>query len=251
MDDTLTEETAELGTIVFAIGNLCEELSIPSKQRHVLCALIRAIMHSALVCIQPTRRMSYLEQWKSFLCCLPDKLSAHTEDQRFQIAIDEISRFHLEDRRGKRKPATPAPDKANCLLDRDGEFWFAHVPKELRDNPQEQINLAQNPQTVFLRPFNQTRVFAAEYRQLHAKLKKCDDLKNEKVWESEFPDVPVAMVRRWFEGRKPTPSDLAMLIAAYRVGIAPSRNNLSTFREILATENLLEKTTNSATFGEK
>jgi hypothetical protein len=234
------EERTELGFMIRAVIDLFEELSMPAPHLELLAELVRSLVATALVRAKPNRRMAYTDQWRQFLCYLPDLLSGHPADQRLRIAASAISQFRLQDGRGRRKPGPSLPAGTNQLLRRGEALWCAKVPEELLEKSRDQADLVQNPKTQFLRPLNQALVFAQEYHCLYPRFKGHDNLNRENLWKSEFPDVPVTVVRRWFDGWKPNPSDLAMLIAARRAGFVPSRNNLSTFREILATEKLLK-----------
>ena len=86
----------------------------------------------------------------------------------------------------------------------------------------------------FIRPWDQPRVLLDEYNRIYARLKGRKGLNAPALWRAEFPDVPEVLVCRWFIGHYPTPSALALLVAAHRARYTASLRNLSTFREELA-----------------
>lgn len=260
MIETLTDgEEAQLGLLVRAVHDLCVGLGIPPAFPSLL---VEALVRTALSRAKPNRRAAYLDQWRHYLCWFPDAMTRIPANQRSSFATKALREFRLQDWRGKGKVGTGIPAGANTLAARDGELWFAQVPEQARkpkpvtleppprdqwrrfqaghavhteDAPASPVDLAE---AKWLRPFNQPRVLRKEYQRLHQRLKGYKDrrrgLSEESIWKTEFPDVPVAVVRRWFVGRDPTSSDLALLVAAYRVGLAPSRGRLSRLREMVA-----------------
>lgn len=256
-----TEEEAELGLIVRAVQDLSEVLDLPKSSFSLVTSVVQRLVGTALSRAKPNRRMAFLDQWRQFMCWLPEALKATPPDQRVFVADTAIQAFTLTDWRGKRK----APDivhGANAIAMKDNEPWYVQVPVQAVEMPRlpsgplpedewqhfkasHPVHQADAPassidltQAMWLRPFNRPRVLRKEYERLHQRLKLLENqrrgLQDERIWKTEFPDVAETMVRRWFVGRDPTPSDLALLVAAYRVGLAPSYGSLSRLRETLA-----------------
>jgi len=257
-----TEEEVELGVIVRALQDMCEVLDLPKSSFSLVSAVVERLVGTALTRAKPNRRMAFLDQWRQFLCFLPEALRAAQPDQRLRIAVAAVQEFKLTDWRGKRKAGPAIPHGANAMAMKDNEPWYIQVPVQAVEMPPlppgplpederrrfeagHPVQVAEVPtssieltKAKWLRPFNQPRVLKKEYERLYPLLNLSEGprrgLRDEQVWKTEFPDVPETMVRRWFVGRDPTPSDLALLVAAYRVGLAPSLGSLSRFREKLA-----------------
>jgi len=86
----------------------------------------------------------------------------------------------------------------------------------------------------FIRTLNQAAVLLKGFDSLHPVLSGLQDLGLTDVRDKFFPDVPKIAFSRWTEGRTPTASDLAVLVAAHRAGMTASLGNLSTLRGWLA-----------------
>jgi hypothetical protein len=248
------EEEAEFGLIVRAVHDLGARLNLPALASMLVITLLQALVRSALVRAKPNRRLAYLSQWREFLCWLPDVLASVPPNKRIEACQKALKQFHLEDRRGQTKPASPIPNGTNCLLEMEGEYWFAKVPPE--DMPQKV--LAEPPpaklkrelfeggqiyesETVtsaiktehaeYLRPFNPPAVLKKEYEKLKRTL-PANEPPDEKAVAAIVPDIPVSLLKKWVEDAV-SRSDLALLIAARRARMTAKVTNLPQLHEAI------------------
>jgi len=249
------EEEAQLGILTRALQDLMSELGIPASALLLLPPLVETLLRGALARAKPNRRMSYLEQWRQFLCWLPTALASRPVDQRLKTAVEAICNFRLQDRRGKIKPGLPFPKGANRLLTKDGQLWYAKVreddvlkkviaeppPKELWEKLQagEEIYEAEvrtaplgSERAEYLRPFNPPGVLRAEYRKLMSTLPP-QDPPFENSASSAAPDIPLSLIRSWVVQGGTSRTDLALLIAARRARLTAKVTNLSHLHETL------------------
>jgi hypothetical protein len=254
--DRLTdEEEAQLGLLVRALQDLFSELQMPASEYQLLPLLIETLLRGALARAKPNRRMSYLEQWRQFLCWLPGALVSHSADQRLKVAVEAIRSFHLQDRRGKTKPGSPFPQGANCLLMKDGQPWYAKVPDEdmlkkdiAEPPPKELLERFQAGEEIYesevrtgsinaaraeyLLPFNPPCVLKTEYRKLISTLPS-QDPPDENSVASAVTDVPLGLIETWIIEGGVSRNDLALLIAARRAKLTAKATNLSRLHEAL------------------
>jgi hypothetical protein len=196
--------------------------------------------------INSRRRKAFAYQWQQLLCPLAEELTCIPEAERAGVVRNRVADFGLTDQRGRNKEPRSMVAGANVWVDRDGELWEASIPQsELRSTtmsaPDDAMPGGSVPASFdkskakLLRPRNQPAVLLREYEAIYSKLKaRKNDLRNAALQAQLFPDVEEATHRRWMEGRTPTPSELALLVAADRAKLVPSRRNLSRFRQLLA-----------------
>jgi len=244
------EEEAELSLAIRAAHDLCAAMKVATSASCFMISLLEGLVRTGLVRMKPNRRLTYLLQWRQFLCWLPDAVSLVPEAGRLPFVETAIREFRMEDQRGRSKPGPPFPEGANCLLDRDGEFWYAKVT--LKDIPEsvsglpslaelkekfdagEQIYESERPsiainteRAVFLRPFNPPSVLKKEYEKLIRILPQ-NDLKQPLDAKSVAPDVsdiPPQLIVDWVKDGV-SRTDLALLIAARRAKMTAKVSNL-------------------------
>jgi hypothetical protein len=249
------EENAQIELIVHATSDLCDELSVPEKFRGMFCELVRRLVTTAMIRVNPNRRMAYLDQWSRHLCYLPDRISRSPEDERIILVIKALKEFQPDDWRGKRKLGETVPEGTNCILLRDGEGWYSRVPDEelkpispptkpatkaqlrkMKDGllPAMKVSIPFDASNAeYLRPLNQNCVLVKEYNQILPQFKTCKDLNNENYWRQTFPDIPYEIVEQWLCNGI-SYWDAALLVAAYRSKLTASPGNLPHLRELMA-----------------
>lgn len=249
------EEKAELGLIVRGLHDLLIGLSIPPKCIPPIYELVHQLISTALTRAKPNRRMAYLEQWRHFLCFLPEFISRTPEIERIQIATKAIKDFQIEDRRGKKKPFETMPKDANCILLKNGDPWYCQVPEgSLYESPQSEkptktqigklksgrVHSETHPSSnihtteiKYLQPLNQPRVLSKEYNHILPIISSCNDIYNEEFWHLNFPDIPFAKINRWLVSG-PLHSEIALRVAACRINLNPPYQSISRLRLLLA-----------------
>jgi hypothetical protein len=253
-DNLSPEEAAELGFVIRAVHDLCAGLNVPTPASRLVTTLVEALVRSALVRAKPNRRLAYLSQWRQFLCWLPGVLALVPANKRIETCAKALKQFHLEDRRGQTKPASPFPNGVNCLLEKDGEYWFARVPPE--DMPQiayaelppaglkkkflagkqiyesEKVTSAiKTERAEYLRPLNPPAVLKKEYEKLKGSL-PANDPPDEETVAPIVPDIPVHLLTKWVKDGA-SRSDLALLIAARRARLTAKVTNLPHLHEAI------------------
>jgi len=232
------EEKAELGFLVSAIQDLLVSLGTTRELIPPLRELISNLIHTALLRAKPDRRLAYLNQWRQFLCSLPEFLSRHETAERISVMTKAVTQFRLQDQRGKRKPPMPIPTGTNCLLERRGFLWFGRIPDELRGAENADIK------REYFVPLNQPGVLKAEYTRLNLDpdavpadyeqrecLPAAPEREDEGVLAQRFA-VPRRLLHKWLvEGV--TREELALLIAAHRAGLTARHTNLNRLRQTL------------------
>jgi hypothetical protein len=253
-DNLSPEQEAEFGLIVRAVHDLCTSLNVAGPASGLVIALLEALVRSALVRAKPNRRVAYLSQWRQFLCWLPGVLASVPASKRIETCEKALRQFHLEDRRGQTKPASPIPDGTNCLLEKEGEYWFAKVPPD--DMPQrvlaepppaklkrelfegEQIyeservtSAIKTERAEYLRPFNPPAVLKKEYENLK-RILPANDPPDEAAVAHIVRDIPGNLLTTWVQ-EGVSRSDLALLIAARRAKITAKVTNLPHLHEAI------------------
>jgi hypothetical protein len=254
------EEEAAFGALQAAFANICEELGAQKMNADVIRAIMERLVREALGRARANRRMAYLEQFREFLCPLPDamKMTAD-ESQRRALIRHRIQDFRMKDAKGRKNAGGSIPSSPGWTkrwAERDGELWEAEVlsaeaqvePATFVDHAelqkfmvgipihQESSSASQyDPSKIrFIRPLNLASVLLKGFDSLYPNISELEDLRSPDVREKNFPDVPEAHVRRWMGARTPTAADLALLVAAYRAKMTSTLGNLSTLRSVLA-----------------
>ncbi len=250
------EEEAEFGSLQRAFAEICEALGVHRMTADAIRTIMERLVREALGRAKPNRRMAYLEQFRDFLCPLPDEIRRTDESGRARFVRFRVEDFRLKDAKGRKNASASNPAKAGwrkVLLEKGGELWEAEIPDAV-DDPgsvtyvnleewkrfmaSETIHHGNAPASTvdrskakFLRPLNQASVLLREFESLYPHISKLQNLRSEDVRERFFPDVPIRRFREWMEGRTPAASDLALLVAAYRAKLTATSGNLSTLRE--------------------
>jgi len=252
-------EEMEFGFLQAAFANICEELGVQKMTADVIRAVMERLVRESLGRAKPNRRMAYLEQFRELLCSLPDAMRKTPESHRGRFVRLRVQDFRMKDAKGRKNAANSAPPRPGyrkAWVEKDSELWEAEVPdREVDLEPITSVNLAEwrafmagesigqqcrpasqlDPSTVgFIRPLNQAAVLLKGFESLYPVLSKLQDLRSMDVRDELFPDVPKIAFSRWTEGRTPTASDLAVLVAAHRARMTASLGNLSTLRGWLA-----------------
>ena len=252
------EGEAELGILVRAFRDIVAQFSLNKEGVAVLEVMVDRLIREALGRSKPNRRMAYLEQWSYFLVSCAEKAQGQPPEERMSFLLASLREFRLQDAKGRRGAVRPEMHpKANCWIEKDGQRWEAHAPP-VQEESEPSIVLTdweplqkhtsgvtgdESSRSRFseldtaraepLRPTNVPESLRQEYEKIHDQLKAFEDIRHRDVRSNLLADIPPCWQKRWFEARI-TKSNLALLVAAYRVGWIQSVENLSTLREILA-----------------
>lgn len=213
------EVEAALGVVVRACQYIEAELGTAMVTDRLFGAPLACAIRQQTARINQRRRKSFVSQWRHLLCHLAAELPDVPEVVRAELVRQRVLAFKISDQRGKNKEPAGIVAGANRWVEVDSELWEAQV---------------DGATTKLLRPRNQPAVLLREFEAIYSKLKARKDVRNPALMAKLFPDVAEVTRRRWMEGRTPTPSELAMLVAAERAGLVPSRSNLSRLRQLLA-----------------
>ena len=206
------EVEAELGVITRACHDIDAALGNPGAAASLLGYQLDSEIRRRVASVNQRRRAALASQWRHELCYLAAELSKFPENEGVKLVRQRVLAFKPTDQRGKNKDVSHRAK----WVEVDGELWI--------------IDVNGRP----LRPLNQPLLLLKHYDAIYAILKGHHNLRLAAVRRQVFPDVEECTYRRWMAGRTPTPSGLALLIAAYRTRLVSSELNLSGLREVLA-----------------
>jgi hypothetical protein len=256
-------QEAGIGLLERALLDIIVDLGLARQAAEAISSLTIRLVRDALGRARPNRISAYLEQWNHFLIGLPEQLKVRKESDRASCLLSFVRGFRLQDARGRKVARLEWNDLANVVVEKNGQKWQAFAPSaapvgksfiELTDldttpskageNKNKSSTPSDGEQEVpwppldiskarLLKPLNMSASLLDEYERFCTQLRKYPSLNQPDARKALFVGIPDAIVRRWFEG-KTQRSGLALLVAAYRVGLAPSLGDLSRFRELLA-----------------